>query len=381
MIGRKLRTFLIFVLAAPAVLGATSLPGGEEEAFLRVTGPCGLEFPRDHGSHSGYRTEWWYYTGHLETASGLVFGFQLTFFRRQICPPGYEETWPEPHSAWRTWDVFLAHAALSDLAGRRFHQGEKMCRGAVGLAGVSREDGEVRIFAGDWSVSMGDSVHVLRAGTDDFSLDLVLTPRKDPVLHGDGGYSRKGSQRGQASCYYSLTRLEAGGTLRRRGGENLAVHGEAWMDHEFGSSSLEPGVVGWDWFSLQFADRTELMVYLLRQTDGSPSPRSAGTFVDRDGHAVHFGSDALRVEVVKTWKSPHSVVRYPAGWILRIDSLDLKLLVTPNLEDQEMRTPLSTRVTYWEGSVRGTGAMAGMPLEGRGYVELTGYERPLDVLR
>ncbi len=368
------------LLAVCVVLGGLAPAGGQEGEYLPVTGPCGLQFPRDHGSHSGYRTEWWYYTGNLETPSGRSFGFQLTFFRRQISPPGFEKHWPEPPSAWRTQNIFLAHAALSDLERGKFYQEEKVARGAVGLSGVTRDSGETRVFVEDWSAGIRESGHILRAATGDFSLELALVPQKAPVLHGDAGYSRKGGGKERASCYYSFTRLKAEGTLKLGEGTILPVHGEAWMDHEFASSPLEPGIVGWDWFSLQFTNQTELMVYLLRKADGGFLPQSGGTFVTRSGEVVPIAWEDLRVRVVKEWKSPRSGARYPAGWVLHIGSQDLEVVVTPTLEDQEMHTPLSTRVTYWEGSVGVAGTMAGAPVKGKGYVELTGYDRPLDAL-
>ena len=150
------------------------------------------------------------------------------------------------------------------------------------------------------------------------------------------------------------------------------------MDHEFSSAPLEPDLAGWDWFSLQLANQTELMIYLLRQKDGGVSPASSGTFVDASGKATYLPADAFRVEVLDQWQSPHSKARYPSRWRLKVGIVDLDLTVTPQLADQEMRTPETTGVTYWEGSVAVSGASRGEPLTGMGYVELSGYEKPFD---
>jgi len=352
----------------------------DDSGYTSIAGPCHPEFPKDHGAHPGYRTEWWYYTGNVHGESGERFGFQLTFFRRQLSPPGAEKEWPKPGSAWRTQQLFLAHAALSDIGGKHFYHAEQMARGALGLAGVRSEaepQSQVTVFLKDWAARLGPSSQSLEAKTDDFGFSLSLIPGKDPVLHGESGYSLKGRMPESASCYYSFTRLEVQGDLALKG-KTIPVHGTAWMDHEFSSAALEPDLMGWDWLSLQFEDRTELMIYLLRRKDGTYSTASAGTFVDASGKITHLDREAIRLEVTDHWKSPHSRASYPAGWKLRIDSLQLDVAVVPNLEDQEMQTQETTDVTYWEGSVTAKGSVRGKPVSGEGYVELTGYAKPLD---
>jgi predicted secreted hydrolase len=205
----------------------------------------------------------------------------------------------------------------------------------------------------------------------------MLTPIKSPVLHGDAGYSRKGSAPERASCYYSFTRLRTKGTLSKAG-ETESVEGLSWMDREFSSATLEPGLIGWDWFSLQLSDNTEMMIYLLRKNDGELSPASSGTFVDATGQARPLSKDDFNVEVLQTWKSPISQAVYPAKWQVQIFPLSIDLMIIPNLADQEMRTLKSTGVTYWEGSISLTGTKKGRPLAGQGYAELTGYAKPFD---
>jgi len=347
--------------------------------YRAVTGPCGLEFPRDHGPHPDYRIEWWYYTGNLRTEAGRPFGFQLTFFRSRMVPPGAEKDWPRPPSAWRTAQWMIGHAALSDVEGERFFQAEDIARAAAGLAGARMEDEVVRVFLKNWSMELGPSAHRLRAAADDFSLDLTLAPVKPLVLHGEEGYDSKGSTPERASCYYSFTRLRARGTVGVRG-ETLPVEGLAWMDHEFSSGPLEEGVAGWDWLGLQLDDGTELMAYVLRQRNGGAAPASGGTFVEASGETVALGRDDFRMEAVDHWESPETGARYPSRWKVEVPSLGLSLRVVPALAAQEMRTEATTRVTYWEGSVSVRGTARGGAVEGRGYVELTGYagtESPL----
>jgi predicted secreted hydrolase len=350
-------------------------PGGH---FFAVTGPCRLQFPQDHGSHPGYRTEWWYYTGNVHTPDGELFGFQLTFFRRQLSPPGAEAAWPQPPSPWRSQQLFLAHAALADIGGKTFYHAEHLSRTGPAIAGVLRErDDTSTVFLRDWYAQLGPRQHRLKATADDFSFDLNLRPEKEPVLHGDQGYSRKGSTPERASCYYSCTRLQTTGVLTIKG-RQYPIQGSAWMDHEFSSAALEPGLVGWDWFSLQFDDHSELMIYRLRRDDGGASPASSGTHVDAAGQTTHLTADDFTVQVLDTWVSPHTGARYPARWQLKVPSLRLEVGIQPNLSDQEMRTPETTRITYWEGSVAVTGIARETPITGLGYVELTGYDRPFD---
>jgi predicted secreted hydrolase len=258
---------------------------------------------------------------------------------------------------------------------------ERIAREAVDLAGSSQEEGIITISLGDWSASIEPHRHILRARADDIAWEITLMPVKAPVLHGDSGYSRKGEDPEKASCYYSLTRLQAEGTLTVSG-RPISVRGTAWMDHEFSSSPLDKHIVGWDWLSLQFSNNSELMIYMLRKGDGSYSESSSGTFVNAEGKTVHLQKDDFSIEVLDHWKSPRSGALYPSRWRIAIPSLGVDITIHPNLEDQELETPNSTRVTYWEGSVTATGEVQNRrPVSGVGYVELTGYAGPLNALR
>ncbi|MGB5422821.1 MAG: lipocalin-like domain-containing protein [Desulfobacterales bacterium] len=374
--------FLLFIglTAAFNPIFSFHAAAGDADGYLEVTGPCRLAFPVDHGAHPGYRTEWWYFTGNLATPDGRPFGFQVTIFRRQIGPASDRRSWPEPASAWRTQQLFLGHIALSDISGRQHLFAEDMSRGALGLAGVIQTGVDTTVFLKSWKIDIGPRVQRLQAATEAFAIDLDLVPLKSPVQHGDQGYSRKGDTAERASCYYSFTRLKTEGTIRLYDRE-LAVNGLSWMDHEFSTADLQPGIVGWDWFSLQLDNGTELMLYRLRQEDGQPNPASSGTLVNADQTIRHLSADDVKLTVLENWQSPRSGGRYPAAWQVTVSSAELRLSIVPNLADQEMRTPGSTAVTYWEGSVSITGEMAGQPVKGKGYIELTGYvqafEQPL----
>ncbi len=346
----------------------------DTKGYNTVTGPCNLEFPKDHASHSGYRTEWWYYTGNIKSSVGNRYGFQLTFFRRRIIPSESERKWPTPASAWRTSQIYLAHAAISDLDEKRHFYDQRMGRGVLGIAGEFQHNNIVRIFLKKWSTRIGPKAHHLKVISDPFSFDLNLTPVKPPVFHGKEGYSQKGSTPERASCYYSFSRLETKGQVTL-GGKTFAVSGLSWMDHEFSTAPLEPGLVGWDWFSLQLSDHTEIMIYLLRQKDGKLNPASSGTYIRSNGKTRHLSRREIEVTVTDTWNSPNSRAVYPARWQLGIPSLSLDLIISPNLADQEMRTAESTGVTYWEGSVFVKGYKGENRVNGQGYVELTGYAK------
>ncbi|MCG8348496.1 MAG: carotenoid 1,2-hydratase [Chloroflexales bacterium] len=330
--------------------------------FARVTAPRPFVFPRDHGPHPEYQTEWWYYTGNLTSAAGRHFGFQLTFFRRALSAQPAER-----ESDWATRNIYMAHFAVSDVAGETFYAFERFSRDGGGLAGASGEP--YRVFLEDWSVAgSGPEGMIMRlqAAEADLSLDLLLESTKPPVLQGDRGFSQKGSALGNASYYYSLTRMTASGTIGIAG-ESHAVQGLAWMDHEWGTNALEDSAIGWDWFSAQLDDGRELMCAQLRGPDGPIY--ILGLFVASDGMTRSLGPADVAIETLDTWRSPRSGAEYPARWRLTLPVEGLTLDIEPYLADQEV--PVS--VIYWEGAVRVTGEQGGEPVQGNGYVELTGY--------
>lgn len=372
---------LWWVLLGLTASVSLAVAGDESSGFLQVTGPCNLEFPRDHAPHPGFRTEWWYWTGNLRSETGRHFGFQMTIFRYQLTPFGGAAEWPDPPSAWRTRQIYVAHAAVSDISAKRHLQAERSGRsGPLGIAGWVQWGPDVTLYHRGWSAVIFPDLQKLVARGDDFSFELDLKPLKPPVSHGVSGYSRKGSSPERASCYYSYTRLETSGTVTVAG-KSMPVKGLSWMDHEFSTAPLEPGTVGWDWFSIQLADKSEFMIYLLRMPDGGLNPASSGTYVDSLGVPRHLDRSYFDVSVLDVWKSKASGAVYPSSWQIRIPLLGIDLVVTSNLPDQEMRTSESTGVTYWEGSVSAKGSKGGSPVEGQGYAELTGYAGPFAALK
>jgi predicted secreted hydrolase len=341
---------------------ADAAPEDGSGGYLRAEGPADLKFPADHGPHSDYQTEWWYYTGNLVTAGGGRFGYQLTFFRRALVPPPARA---ERESAWAADQVYMAHFALTDVGGGRYHAFERFARGAAGLAGAQASP--YSVWLEDWQVEeVEPGVVRLHTAQEDLALDLTLTDRKGPIPQGDRGYSRKGP--GNASYYYSLTRLETSGSVRV--GETAhQVSGLSWMDHEWSTSSLADDQVGWDWFSIQLDDGSELMVFQLRKEDGRVDPFSSGAFIAPDGSTRHLGRDEFEIRVDDTWRSPHTGAAYPARWSVSVPAVDLALEIEPHLADQE----LNVSYDYWEGAVRVQGERAGQPVRGNGYVEMTGY--------
>jgi len=350
--------------AAPQSRLSELLSGDGEPGFEKATEPRAFTFPEDHGPHPGFRNEWWYVTGNLDGSNGRRFGFELTIFRFALTP-----TVPQDESNWRSNQVYIAHFAVTDADRERFYAAERYSRGALGLAGASADP--FRVWIDDWeiaAVAAGPPEQWrLRASDPGFALDVALSAAKPPVLNGVDGLSQKSAEPGNASYYYSITRWLTEGSLRL-GDDEYRVSGLSWLDREWSSSALGADQAGWDWFALQLSDGSELMFYNLRKLDGSQDERSAGTWVDPDGRSQHLGRDNVEIKVTDTWESPEGGV-YPSAWTLRAPEQGLDLQIRPVMADQE----LFTTVRYWEGAVDVEGERNGLPVEGRGYVELTGY--------
>lgn len=364
--------FYLYIFFVSVAMPTKLQAGQDHPDYLTVTGPCHFNFPQDHGAHTGYRTEWWYYSGNLSDASNRRFGFLLTIFRRQISPIDAPLKWPVPPSSWRTQQIYLGHAAVSDISNRQHHFDETAARDALEMAGVRRTETDTRVFIKDWSIRIGRDQQRLFAETERFSLDLHLEPLKPPVAHGNQGYSLKGDTLERASCYYSQTRLHTRGVLTLDG-RSFNVTGQSWMDHEFSTALLQPGIVGWDWFSLQLSDDSELMFFLLRQENGDLNQASSGTLVRTDGRQRHLSIGDVGISAQSEWRSAQSGAVYPQDWEILIPSEQITLKVQSAFPKQEMRTRDITGVTYWEGSVKVEGVKKGLPVTGTGYVEMTGY--------
>jgi predicted secreted hydrolase len=355
--------------AVPANAALESLlvdDGTVPDAFARATVPGAVEFPRDLGPHEDYQTEWWYYTGTLQTEDGRDFGYQFTIFRRAMQPLSEVPEVDDP-STWRDNQIYLAHFTISDIGGDAFYVAERFSRGGAELAGAQAQP--YRVWLEDWSaaeVALG-KVRI-QADTGEVSLDLTLAETMPPVLHGDDGLSQKGPEPGNASYYYSIVQQATTGVLVI-GGEIFSVEGLSWKDHEYSTSALSPGSTGWDWFSLQLDDGSALMLFQIRREDGSIEPYSGGSFINIDGTLQTLGHEEWQLDVLDTWTSPHSGGEYPARWRLRIPSIDLDLQGRPMMADQE----LNVSTTYWEGASEFSGTLADEPVTARGYVEMTGY--------
>jgi predicted secreted hydrolase len=377
-------------------------PGPDAGGFARATAARPFVLPADHGPHFEYQTEWWYTTGNLVAADDRRFGFQLTFFRRGLSPGP-----PPGGPGLASNQVYFAHFAITDVMAGRHDAAERFSRGAGGLAGASGEP--FAVWLEDWRVSSccggscaappapsardapvhraplaapasgcadGSEVRLVAHDTaSGLSLDLDLRATKPLVAHGDRGLSPKSDEPGNASYYVGYTRMTARGRIG-----TAEVAGEAWFDHEWSTSALGPGAVGWDWFSLQLDDGRELMHFQIRREDGEVEAVSGGTLVGPDGRVRRLSRDDVRIEVLRRWTSPDTGATYPSRWRLSVPSEGLDLLVEPWLEAQEMRTSF----VYWEGAVRvweaaDQGSPGGRRLPdrrrvtGQGYIELTGY--------
>jgi predicted secreted hydrolase len=333
-----------------------------------------LIFPADHYSHPDFKTEWWYYTGHLESQSGRRYGFQVTFFRF-----GLRDRQKDIKEAPLFSELYMAHFALSDIGAKKFTFRERINRGLAGNAGVRGIAGNAgaatdrfHVWNEDWKVEGDEKNHVIQVNDRGTQLRLGLRSTKAPVLHGQNGLSQKGEGEGRASYYYSLTRMQTDGELTIDG-KSEKVRGFTWMDHEFGSNQLREDQVGWDWFSIQLDNQSELMLYLMRRKDGSADPYSSGTLVSADGASKNLSLKDYRIEVLQRWKSPTSGATYPMKWKVTIPSEAIELEIAPAFPEQELITHRSTRVTYWEGAAQIRGINRGKPVGGNGYVEMTGY--------
>jgi len=358
------------VVGAGGVDLADLLSTEAQSGFEDVTAPARLDFPRDHGPHPGHRIEWWYYTANLQAADGEAFGMQLALFRLALRPGAAAE-------GWEAGQVFMAHLSVGELDAGRFHFDQRLERPADGLAGARAEP--FRAWVGPCRVESTQAASkfplaLACAGSNPvgeaFGVELELAAGKPRVLHGDQGYSEKSDLPGAASYYYAYTRLPASGALRLPGRPGpVAVTGEGWMDHEWGSIALGAGQAGWDWFSLQLDDGHELMFFQIRDRSGRPVS-TRGSRIDPGGRVEAFAGGVVEAEPLRHWRSPHTGIRYPVAWRLRSRQLDLDLDVEAAMDDQELRTA----VVYWEGAVRARGQHRGRPVHGRGFLELTGHD-------
>ena len=338
--------------------------------YQSASGPREWDFPADFGPHPGFGTEWWYYTGNLDSEDGRHFGYQFTLFRRSIAPAT-----PAGDSEWRSDQVYMGHFTVSDVAGGRFHHDQRYSRDGAGLAGAT-SDPRLHIWLEDLDMqALNDEATRLRlrASMEGAAIDFTLEHTKPPRLRGIEGYSQKGVEAHQASYYYSIPRLATQGTLTL-GGERIEVQGESWMDHEFFTQYLTADVVGWDWFALMLDDGRELSLGWLRLKDGGQryygGDGAAAFLVAADGSTSQIAPQDFQVEVTGSWVSPHNGASYPSGWRVQLGGEQpLDFTLRPLLLDQELH---ESDIVYWEGAVEVAGDVAGY-----GYAELTGYHNPM----
>ena len=354
-----------------AALAATFLILNPLAAQYRTAVPgYRFEFPRDHFDHPDFQTEWWYYTGNLKSANGHRYGFELTFFRQAVSRD------PAQAATWDIRDIYLAHLALSDLDGQKFYHSERTNRAGPGIAGVRRQRPHL-----EWQLAdtVGWAGSKTTSHRPKFQLQLTLHPEKPPVIHGENGVSQKSEGAGHASYYVSLTRLAASGQLELNG-QTFEVTGLAWMDHEFFTHQLESSQIGWDWLSLQLEDNTELMFFRIRRKDGSLDPFSAGTYVDAQGKSTHLRANDFTLQpLAESWTSPVTHATYPIAWKIVIPKLELELAAHTSLAAQEFAGKTKIAPSYWEGAITLRGHRGKSPLGGVGYLEMTGYDRPVNL--
>jgi predicted secreted hydrolase len=364
--------------ARPAISSSVELPGRDASiaGFTRATAPIAFSWPRDHGPHDDFLLEWWYYTGNVQDASGRPFGYQLTIFRRALTAPSTITRTVD--SAFAFDQIYSAHFAISDIQAQKHHAFERLSRSAAGLSGGAAEP--FNIWIDNWSMtqqalagqsatdaalqSPGNVRLVAREGA--FAIDLQLRAEKAPVLQGDRGYSPKGKNPGNASYYYSFTRLATSGTLTVDA-RDYQVSGSSWMDHEWSTSFLDENAIGWEWLALQLNDGSELVVFQINNKDGAAAATTYAAFVAPDGSVTPVPRDALTFTPTRTWRSPNSNKDYRNAWRIDIPSQQLTLDVSARFDAQEAQ--LST--VYYEGAVGGSGTRLGKPVEVVGYLEIT----------
>ena len=341
------------------------------QTWQRAIGPWSWKFPRDHGAHPNFKTEWWYFTGNLQDEQKRPFGYQLTIFRQ-----GIQFTPAQANSRWAVRDFYFGHFTISDLAADHFHVAERVSRGALGEAKAAQ--GYMDVALGPWTIQqegVNEQYHLV-AQEPDMAIDFQEHPLKPLVLEGVNGLSQKAQGAGEASYYYSYPRLATSGQLRI-GEKSYDVSGLSWFDHEFSTSSLGQDQVGWDWFCLQLENNEEIMIYAMRDKSGAMDPNSEGTWVKADGTSERLAPGSFSIEKKGTWRSPHSGAIYPAGWHIIVPGHRADLTISPAMADQELHLTKMGALDYWEGACSIAGSVAGAPVQGVGYTELTGYSGSL----
>ena len=354
--------FLCFALVSPHLFAQS------DRSVLRARPDYDWSFPTDHGAHPAYQTEWWYFSG-IVSSDGREFGLQFTIFRQRT-----EQT-PETGSDWFTNQVFMGHMAVSDLRNETHASAVQIARGHTEL-GTAPEKMPGTIRVRNWTCSFDEGWRI-KADDGKLALSLDLKPTRPLLFQGPNGYSVKGPEEGQASMYYSQTRLKTSGTLTLDGTQHR-VSGRTWFDHEFGSSQLSDDQVGWDWISLRLSDGSDLMVYRLREKDGSVSEQSSATLRRPDGSVSHIPQEQWSMTPLAHWTSPLTGGRYPVRWRVQLENPDTELVVNRRFDAQEMVLPGGLTAPYWEGVISAEGQLDDTSVTGSGFLEMTGYVESLE---
>ncbi|CAN5395856.1 lipocalin-like domain-containing protein [soil metagenome] len=357
------------------LLTCVSVRAAAESSVSYTPAVPGYEFtfPRDHGSHPDFRTEWWYFTGNIQDAEGHPFGYEFTIFRNAAAPVSEASTSPLAAT-----QIYLAHFAISDIGDRQHQAWERIGREGFGQGAASTETLDAHVGAWTMKMDADGTIHLL-AKEDDVEINVTLSAEKPYVIHGENGVHQKSEGAGHASHYISNTRMRTDGTITWRG-KSHSISGASWMDHEFGSSQLTAEEVGWDWFALQLSTGEEVMVYQMRKKDGSISSVSTGSVIAANGDKTILRQADVEIKTTRRWKSPETGGDYPMGWRVSIQKDSAELTVEPDFDEQEMRMERHTHTSYWEGAVTVTGTWRGEKEKGKGYVELVGYARPFGLL-
>jgi predicted secreted hydrolase len=353
--------------------GVADTFAGKAESLRDGTELDPVVLPRDLAAHHNSQTEWWYYTGHFQTDSGKHFGFELVFFKRRTDLDKFSLV---PLRLFGN-PIYFAHFALTDHEDKKFRYAHRKSANGLFDSPASASEKHFHLRLGDWSLRESHDTHVLRATIGETVFEATLKPKKKAILNGEGGQGVSFKDEGQASRYFSYTRMEMEGDIVWNG-EAEHFKGSAWMDREFGTWTPTEKQKGWDWFSVQLDNECELMCYQIRDGADKASKFSSGTFVDKDGNSTFLSHSEFSIEPTGFWKSPRTNATYPSGWKLMVPKFGLDLTVEPVIEDQELDTRGTTMIIYWEGACEVTGRANDKEMTGRAYVELVGYDRSHD---
>lgn len=380
-LSKKKKAFGLFTLTLLFLQpGATLFSAAQALAWEKALAPYSFSFPRDHGSHPRFKTEWWYLTGQLRSPEGREFGYQFTIFRHGINETTFEK---KGHTnPWQVRDLFILHCALSDIESRSFLSHQDISRAGPGLAGARENHLDTWLKGSRLTLNEKKGLMELTVQTPEYKLKLELKPSYPPILNGNKGLSAKGKEPGQASYYYSWPQLKTEGSLKLSG-ENFTVKGLSWLDREFATNQLGPEQAGWDWFAIHLDDGSALMLYRMRLKDGDQDPSSSGTWIFADGGSLHLNNLDFKLSPGKTWEIPKSGANYPVNWEITVKKPSaITLNVAPLIFDQEMNTENTALANYWEGAIKVKGFTdTKREIKGRGYLEMTGYDQALEALQ